>query len=301
MDTRRLPAVALLVLALFVLRPALAAPLVVAVHAHGLAFSANGRQLLIPTHRGLAVYAGGRWSMVGGPAHDFVSLAATRDALYSSGHPARGSGLADPMGLIKSTDGGRTWRRLGLHGETDFHTLAASRSGGALYVGNRQPNSKMESRGIHYSLDDGAHWERAEAQGLGGPIHQLAAHPLDPDMVAAASDAGIYLSRDRAATFTRLGNPGFVLAVSFDPYGEYLWFSGWAADKAWLMKLPLRGDRWPSDIVLPPLVDDAVSHIAHNPVRPTEVAIGTFKRNVFVSQDLGGNWLQVLTGGAVKE
>jgi photosystem II stability/assembly factor-like uncharacterized protein len=291
----------LLALALVVPETARAAPPAISGHAHGLAYSANGKQLIIPTHRGLAVYAGGRWSRSPGPAHDFVSLASTRDALYSSGHPARGSGLADPLGLIKSTDGGRTWRRLGLHGEVDFHTLAASHGGKALYVGNRQPNSRMGSTGIHYTFDDGAHWERAEVQGLGGPIHQLAVHPSDPTMVAAASDAGIYLSRDRAATFTRLADPGFVLAVSFDPYGQYLWFSGYAAEKAWLTRLPLRGDPWPRDVLLPALIDDAVSHIAHNPVRPTEIAIGTFKRNVFVSHDLGRSWSQILVGGAAKD
>lgn len=292
---------AMLALALLVPAAACAAPPVTLTHAHGLAYSADGKQLIIPSHHGLAVYANGRWSTAAGPAHDLMSLAATRDALYSSGHPAPGSGLADPMGLIKSTDAGRTWRQLGLHGEADFHTLAASRGGKALYVANRQPNSRMDRTGIHYTLDDGARWRRAEAQGLGGPIHQLAVHPSDPRRVAAASDAGLFLSSDRADTFERLGDPGYVLAVSFDLDGEHLWFSGYAANQPSLRKVRLVGEATVADVALPALIDDAVAHIAQNPARPAEIAIATFKRNVFVSHDLGRTWTQVAVAGAARE
>ena len=36
-------------------------------HVHGLAFSSDGKQLLIPSHHGLAVYSEGRWSKAPGP------------------------------------------------------------------------------------------------------------------------------------------------------------------------------------------------------------------------------------------
>ena len=38
-------------------------------HVHGLSYSADGRQIFIPSHNGLAVYSGGRWSMEIGRAH----------------------------------------------------------------------------------------------------------------------------------------------------------------------------------------------------------------------------------------
>lgn len=299
MDRRPLR-VAILAVALLMPALARAAPPLILTHSHGLAYSADGKQLIIPSHQGLAVYANGQWSTAAGPAHDFMSLAASRDALYSSGHPEPGSRLSDPMGLIKSTDGGKTWRKLGLHGESDFHTLAASRSVNAVYVANRHPNSRM-GRGIHYTLDDGVRWRRAEVKGLGGPIHQLAVHPSNSKVVAAASDAGLYVSRDRADTFERLGEPGYVLAVSFDVDGEHLWFSGYAADKPTLMRVRAASDAKASDVALPPMGEDAVARIAQNPVRSTEIAIATFKRNVFVSQDLGKTWTQIaVTGAATK-
>jgi hypothetical protein len=296
MDARALR-IAILAVALLMPAIARATQAVILTHSHGMAYSADGKQLIISSHKGLAIYAGGRWSTVPGPAHDFKSLAASRDALYSSGHPAPGSRMSDPMGLIKSTDGGKTWRKLGLHGESDFHTLAASFGVNAVYVANRQPNSRMGETGIHYTLDDGVHWRRAEVNGLGGPIHQLAVHPSDPRTVAAASDAGLYLSRDEADTFERLGDPGYVLAVSFDLDGEHLWFSGYAADKPSLMRIRFASGDTPVDVVLPLLVEDAVARIAQNPRRFAEIAIATFKRNVFISQDLGKTWRQIAVAG----
>lgn len=290
-------------LAVVLLMPAigLAAPPVVLTHVHGLAYSGDGKQLIIPSHEGLAVYADGRWSTAAGPAHDFKSLAVSRNALYSSGHPAPGSRMADPLGLVKSTDGGRTWRKLGLHGESDFHTLAASLHVRALYVANRHPNSRMRGTGIHRTLDEGVRWRRAEVNGLGGPIHQLAVHPSNSKMVAAASDAGLYLSRDRADTFERLADPGYVLAVHFDVDGEHLWFSGYPADKPSLMRIRLASGAMAAAVALPALGEDAVARIAQNPVRSTEIAIATFGRSVFVSQDLGKTWTQIAVAGAATK
>ena len=61
-------------------------------HVHGLASSADGRQLMLPSHHGLAVYRDGKWSKAPGPPHDYMGFAATAKYLYSSGHPAPGFG-----------------------------------------------------------------------------------------------------------------------------------------------------------------------------------------------------------------
>ncbi|WP_291212519.1 F510_1955 family glycosylhydrolase [Hydrogenophaga sp.] len=289
--------IAILSLALLTPTIAFATQPVTLTHSYGLVYSADGRQLIITSDQGLAIHSGGRWSTAAGAAHEFKSLAASRDALISSGHPAPESNIADPMGLIKSTDGGKTWRKLGLHGESDFHTLAASLRVNVVYASNRQPNSRMGRTGIHYTLDNGVRWRRAEAKGLGGPIHQLAAHPSDPRMVAAASDAGLYFSRNHADTFHRLGDPGFVLAVSFDVDGEHVWFSGYSAEKPSLRRIRLTSGATADDVALPLEDDDAVARIAQNPVRSTEIAIATFKRNVFVSHDLGKTWVQIAFAG----
>ena len=47
-------------------------------HVHGLAYSADGKQLMVPSHHGLAVYREGKWSKAPGPMHDYMGFAATR-------------------------------------------------------------------------------------------------------------------------------------------------------------------------------------------------------------------------------
>ena len=74
------------------------------------------------------------------------------------------SGLVNPFGLIRSRDGGKTWEKLGLEGETDFHLLATSWNTNAIYVWNPAPNSRMKSPGLHYTTTEGFGWRRAAAR-----------------------------------------------------------------------------------------------------------------------------------------
>lgn len=267
-------------------------------HIHGMGFSADGARLLLGGHRGTAAFAGGRWFDVDGPAHDHAGFAATRDALYSSGHPAPGSGLPDPLGLIKSVDGGRTWHQVGRQLDADFHTLAAGYATNTLYVANRAPNLRMRRTGLHRTSDDGANWHRAGIRGLGGPLHQLAVHPDDPMQIAAATDSGLYLSRDGGDSFDRMGDPAHVLAVSFDVDGTHLWFSSYSADTPALTRLGLGEGAAAEQVPLPALADDAVAFIALNPAQRGQVAIATFKRSVYLSPDQGRTWTALARDGS---
>ncbi len=270
------------------------------IHVHGLSYSADGRQLLIPSHYGLAVFEKGRWSKADGPAHDYMGFSATRDTLYSSGHPAPGSGLVNPFGLIKSHDGGKTWKKLGLEGESDFHTLATSYSTNAIYVVNHSPNSRMVQAGIHRTLNDGIQWTRAASRGLGGEINSLAVHPTDASVVAAGTKDGLYLSRNSAESFERLVSGHRVLAAAFDLNGTQLWF-GTYGGKAALLRIALKSDPKIEELPIPALIEDAVAYIAQNPAQHSEIAIATLNRNVFLSKDQGWTWKQIAKEGATHE
>ncbi|HUG25397.1 F510_1955 family glycosylhydrolase [Piscinibacter sp.] len=265
-------------------------------HVHGLSYSADGKQLMIPSHHGLAVFAGGRWSKAPGPEHDYMGFSATRDTLYSSGHPAPGSGLTNPFGLIKSRDGGKTWQKLGLEGESDFHTLATSYETNAVYVVNHNPNSRMSQAGIYYTLADGLKWLRAEARGLKGKLTGIAVHPTDAKLVAVGTDQGLFLSRDSAATFQPLVSGKQVLAQAFDLDGRHLRFSGHAG-KATLAEIALTAQAKPNELPLPTMKEDAVAYIAQNPAQRDEIAVATFKRSVYLSKDQGRTWKQIAKEG----
>lgn len=269
-------------------------------HVHGLSYSGDGTRIMIPSHHGLAIFENGKWSKAAEPAHDYMGFSATRDALYSSGHPAPGSGLTNPFGLIKSRDGGKTWSKLGLEGESDFHNLATSHGTNAVYVVTHGANSRMRQPGIFHTENDGLKWTRAAAGGLSGELRALAVHPADARVVAAGTADGLYLSRDAAERFERHVGGQPVLAATFDLDGRHVWFSTYAGKPA-LLRVALEPGAKPQALSLPALTEDAVAYIAQNPARRSEIAIATFKRSVFLSKDAGRNWTPLAQGGVTQE
>lgn len=263
-------------------------------HVHGLAYSADGKRLFVPSHHGLAVYERGTWRKEPGPEHDYMGFTVTRASFYSSGHPAPGSKLVDPLGLIRSDDGGRTWTRLGLEGESDFHALAAGYASNAVYVYNHHPNSRMSKAGIYFTLNDGNTWQRAKAQELSGEPSSIAVHPENPAIIAVATKNGLYLSTDSGDSFRGLAE-GPAYSVLFDLDGRHLWYGGYAKAPT-LARLDWQtGER--DNISLPSLDRDAVAYIAQNPADRNVYALATFKRNIFQTADSGDTWTQIAHQG----
>lgn len=287
-----------LTLGVFLALPARAASSVTLTHVHGLAYSADGKQIFVPSHHGLAIYSGGQWRKAAGPEHDYMGFAATKQFFYSSGHPAPGSGLINPFGLIKSADGGRTWQKRGLEGEVDFHLLATSYGTNAVYVFTHEPNSRMSKPGIHATLNDGFSWKRADGKGLEGALLNLAVHPSNNQIVAAGTKTGLFFSTDGGNSFTRLAGGEQVLAVFFDLDEKQLWFSSYGGKPA-LTRLDWNGNK-KSAVSLPPLTRDAVAYIAQNPANRNEYAIATFERNVYLTKDQGKQWTRIANQGQTQ-
>jgi photosystem II stability/assembly factor-like uncharacterized protein len=238
-------AAAVLCAAGLVATTAQAAETVTLTHVHGLAYSADGERLFVPSHHGLAVFEKGRWRIAPGPRHDYMGFSATSDAFYSSGHPAPGSGQANPFGLIKSNDGGQTWKALGLQGESDFHLLATGHGSNAVYVINLGSNSRMKQPGLYSTRNDGLQWVQAASRSLASEPRALAMHPEDAAIVAVGAADGLYLSRDAGAQFERRVGGQQVLAVTFDLDGRQLWFSAHAGQPSLQRLAPGAGARPP--------------------------------------------------------
>jgi hypothetical protein len=267
------------------------------VHVHGLAYSADGKRLMIPSHFGLAVYENGKWSKAPGPQHDYMGFSATSKSIYSSGHPAAGSNLVNPFGLLRSQDGGNTWEKLALEGESDFHVMATSWNTHAIYVWNPAPNSRMKQAGLHYTRNDGFSWTRVSAKGLEGNPYALGVHPDDPKSVAVASPDGVFESSDAGESFAKI-SPVQGAAVFFDLDGKHLWYGSYDTE-ARLARARLKGGP-ATQIKLPALTKDAVSFIAQNPARRDEYAIATFNRDVYLSKDAGRSWKAIAERGETQ-
>ncbi len=274
--------------------PAVADASVSLMHVHGLAFSADGKRLLVPSHHGLAVHEGGRWSKAPGPQHDYMGFSATAKHFYSSGHPAPASGLMNPFGLVRSADGGRTWKSLGLEGETDFHLLATSWNTNAVYVWNPDPSSRIRKTGLHFTLNDGFSWKAASARGLQGEPHALAVHPDDAARVAVATANGIFVSNDSGESFRRLA-VGQGTAVCFDLDGKRLWHGSFDRGPR-LVSVALPGGESKA-VSLPRMERDAVAYVAQNPAERSTYAIATFGRDVFLTRDGGASWIAIAEKG----
>ena len=268
------------------------------IHVHGLSYSADGKRLMIPSHHGLAIYENGKWSKAPGPQHDYMGFAATAKYLYSSGHPAAGSGLANPFGLLRSRDGGKTWDKLGLEGESDFHLMATGWQTNAIYVWNAAVNSRMPRAGLHFTLNEGLAWKAANAKGIDGDPFALAVHPEDAKTVAIATSKGVFESSDSGESFIPVAREQGT-AVFFDLDGKHLWYGSHDGRQARLARAGLK--MGPStQFKLPPLSQDAVAYIAQNPARHSEYAIATFRRNVYLSRDAGRTWIAIAEAGQTK-
>lgn len=263
-------------------------------HVHGLAYTPEGDALLVSSHTGFAAFRGEGWSEVSGPIHDFAGFAMTHAAIYASGHPLPGSGLPDPLGLVRSADLGRSWVPLSLGGLADFHWIAAGYRTGSIYVLAEKPNPLMQAPGLYRSEDEGRTWRRRAAHGLKGRTFGIAAHPLDEGMVAIASDAGLYLSRDEGESFALLDGSQAVTAVAFDHGGTSVWYA-----KSVRRELVVASLEKPARqiIRLPSIGLDYVTHLAQNPVDHRILAVATDRRHVFVTNDRGRRWRQIARDG----
>jgi hypothetical protein len=96
------------------------------VHVHGLGVNPADDALYLATHTGL--YRLDRDSEVAervGERHqDTMGFTVVgRNRFFGSGHPDLRDDLPSHLGLVESTDAGKTWEPVSLLGEADFHVL----------------------------------------------------------------------------------------------------------------------------------------------------------------------------------
>lgn len=264
-----------------------AAPQLFHGHGHGLSFSVDGKALLAPSEAGLAIYQDDAWNEPSDVEGGFSGFAVTERGLYASGASEPGRA---PRGLIRSTDGGRSWRALALAGEADFPILAAGYRSNALYVLNAGKHPAMPSPGIYATQDEGRSWRRAAARNLEGQIHGLAAHPRIAAIVAAATERGLYLSNDGGESFRRLDGRQPATAVAFNADGTRVRYALALAGE--LMESGLDG-RQRHAVRLPRLEHDYVTCLAQNPQDAPAVAFATRRRDVYLSVDGGASWRRI--------
>ncbi len=258
-------------------------------HIHGLGFSADGQQLIVPAHDGLRIYSDGTWEIPAVPVRDYMGYSSVDVGFYSSGHPGPGSAEINPLGLITSLDNGQNLTRLGFEGQSDFHLMGVGYESHVIYVVNQYPNSTM-GEGLYYSLDDGETWVSSAASGLTAYPWQIAVHPTETGTLALATDAGLFFSEDFGQTVSLVSDVGPVSSVSFDPDGETLLFG---SSSLWRYELSSAQTR---SITVPAMAQDEFILYITGSVA-SQIAIATTELNIYISQDDGLTWTQIADQG----
>jgi hypothetical protein len=158
-------------------------------HIHGLGVHPRNGMLYIATHFGLFTAASGETKVqrVGDSRQDIMGFSVfSAERFIGSGHPERGDSELPPnLGLIESTDGGKSWQPVSLLGEADFHVLRSR--GDTVYGFNGLTGKLMTSR------NGGRDWDEHDPP---GPMLDLAIDPSDPQHIVASVEEGLVESRD---------------------------------------------------------------------------------------------------------
>lgn len=169
-------------------------------HVHGLSANPATGQLLLATHDGLFDVTNNPAVKIG-PTNDLMGYATAGEpgVLFASGHPGPGTAAPDPLGLIKSADGGGTWAPLSRQGESDFHALTVTGSGVVAFDGTLRTST------------DGTSWK---AVGVDFRPAALAGHPGSATVLATAQD-GLRRSTDGGATWTKVPGAPVIQFAAF--------------------------------------------------------------------------------------
>lgn len=173
------------------------------VHVHGLGINPADRALFIATHTGLFRVGEDETKAVrvGDSFQDTMGFSVVDEQRFlGSGHPDLRTDLPPLLGLIESTDEGRTWTPISLLGDADFHVL---RSAGERVYGYDASGDRLMA-----SQDAGRNWSEVERP---APLLDLVVDPAADEHLlgAGASDLaqGIYESRDGGETWDRVADP----------------------------------------------------------------------------------------------
>jgi hypothetical protein len=178
------------------------------IHVHGLGINPADGSLFIATHTGLWRTAPGqaKAERVSDQAQDTMGFTVIGpDRFLGSGHPdeaqARDRGLPPLLGLIESTDAGKSWRPISLLGEADFHVLRSK--------GNRVYGFDATNERLMFSRDAGRTWTQRMPP---SPFFDMAVNPSNLSHLVASAERGLWESVNEGRAWEPAGEGTGLLA-----------------------------------------------------------------------------------------
>ncbi len=251
-------------------------------HIHGLGIDPEHRNILYIAAHG-DFYQSVNWSLpvkVDEKRADYMAFNAPysqRSPLYASGHPATGGNT----GLIKSTDGGKTWQQVAtvLDPPVDFHAMSVTKADPNIIIG-----FDSEGRGLFKTVDAGKNWQTLQFPDY---IASLAISPTDSNVVFAGTGKGIYQSNDGANTWTKIDQYKglLIFALTFDENG-ILYVS---TEPFGLSKSADLGKTWET-INTPKFTTTSIAADSQNNILYIAGYVPDGYQEVYKSSDSGNSW-----------
>lgn len=177
-------------------------------HIHQVKVVANKVHVL--THEGLYELVGKNdMKLVGKDKIDVMGFTSLGNVLVASGHPAVGSKMPNPIGIMKSLDGGLTWKSVSLSGKVDFHYLEGA--GSDLYGADSQTGKLM------YSADSGVTWKTLGAN----TFTDIAVSPEMSGMAIAISNSELLLTENAFKSTTKIKSTLTMTQIEWRKSGLY--------------------------------------------------------------------------------
>ncbi len=242
-----------------------------------LAMTKSQKASSVPTDSGVFLYdnTAERWRRFGPNIQQVNSLASD---------PSNPSNvfLACGNGVVRSQDGGRTWRMVTGWRESDITKIAVDPSNGQ-YV------YAASAWGVIVSQDGGDTWTAAN-QGL---IEKLAKSIIvdhqNPERLLVATTAGLFESNDQANTWTQIATPSHhaILSLDRNQSDPDLWIAGTEGSGVILSKD--NGQTWQP--TAPALAEANIYGVTSNPGNSQHLAAGGWANGLWVSVDGGKSWI----------
>ena len=127
-----------------------------------------------------------------GPVKDLVVRFTGGRTLIGSGHAAEPP-MPTNVGLVRSTDQGKTWQVVSGQGEADYHEIEV--------VGERIFGLRTDGAGlVQVSTDGGRTFETRQAPTGSTPV-DIAVNPADPTHWAMSNDSGTFISTNEGRSW----------------------------------------------------------------------------------------------------
>ena len=167
-------------------------------------------KVLVLTHEGLfELVSKNDMKLVGKEKIDVMGFTTLGKVLFASGHPAAGSKAPNPIGLVKSIDGGLSWKAISLVGKVDFHFLEGARTD--LYGADSQSGDLL------HSANSGKTWRSLGAN----TFADLAVSPETSGMAIALKNSELLLTENAFKTSPKIKSALKFTQIEWSKSGLY--------------------------------------------------------------------------------